>query len=149
MGRAHETSAKKDIAKKKKEKKREKAERKEQRQASSQKGKSLEDMMAFVDENGNLSTMPPDPRKKKEIKAEDISLEASGNNTKEETVKNGVVAFFDKLKGYGFIKETDGNNSYFVHTNDLSEPIKEGDKVTFEIAKGQKGMKAIMVSKQR
>ncbi|HEU4610070.1 MAG TPA: cold shock domain-containing protein [Chitinophagaceae bacterium] len=150
MGRTHETSSKKDIAKKKREKRKEKAERRELRQSNTAKGKGLEEMLAYVDENGNLSATPPDPRRKKEVKAEDISLEASGNNTKEDTsLKTGVVTFFDTTKGFGFIKDADSPNSYFVHTNDLSEPIKERDKVTFEIAKGQKGMKAIMVKKQR
>ena len=59
MGRAHETSGKKEIAKKKKEKLREKAERREQRQSNTSKGKGLEDLMAYVDENRNLTTAPP------------------------------------------------------------------------------------------
>lgn len=150
MGRAHETSGKKEIAKKKKEKKREKAERKELRQSNTNKGKGMEEMLAYVDENGNLSTSPPDPRRKKEIRPEDISLEASGNNHKEEeALKHGVVTFFDRTKGFGFIKDSNSPNSYFIHTNDLSEPVQEQDKVTFEVARGQKGMKAVLVRKQR
>ncbi|HYH16878.1 MAG TPA: cold shock domain-containing protein [Flavisolibacter sp.] len=105
-------------------------------------------MMAYVDENGNLSAHPPDPRLRKEVKLEDISLEASGNNNQQPSERQGIVTFFDTTKGYGFIKEVDGHNSYFVHTNDLSVPIKERDKVVFEVAKGQKGMKAVQVRKQ-
>lgn len=150
MGRAHETSGKKEIAKKKKEKKKEKAEKKELRQSNTSKGKGLEDMMAYVDENGNLSASPPDPRKKREIRLEDISLEASGNNNaKESSLKSGAITFFDTVKAFGFIKDSDSPNSYFVHSSDLSAPVKEGDKVIFEIAKGQKGMKAILVRKQK
>lgn len=150
MGRAHETSGKKEIAKKKREKRREKAEKKELRQANTSKGKGLDEMMAYVDENGNLSSVPPDPRRKKEIKAEDISLEASGNNVQQASAeKHGVVTFFDTTKGFGFIKDDDSPNSYFIHTNDLSEPVKERDNVIFEVARGQRGMKAIMVRKQR
>ncbi len=149
MGRAHETSGKKEIAKKKKEKRKEKAEKRELRQSNATKGKGLEDMMAYVDENGNLSASPPDPRKKKEIRVEDISLEASGNNAKEPSLKSGTVTFFDTVKAFGFIKDSDSPNSYFVHSSDLSAPVKEGDKVIFEIAKGQKGMKAILVRKQK
>lgn len=148
MGRAHETSGKKEIAKKKREKKKEKAEKKELRQSATNKGKGLEAMLAYVDENGNLSSTPPDPRKKKEIKQEDISLEVSGNNSNiNDSVKHGTVAFFDSTKGFGFIKDADSANSYFIHSNDLAEPVKEQDKVTFEVAKGKKGMKAIMVKK--
>lgn len=148
MGRSHETSGKKEIAKRKKDKQRVKAEKKELRQSNTTKGKGLEDMMAYVDENGNLSEHPPDPRKKKEIRPEDISLEAAGNSERVSSEKHGVVSFFDTTKGYGFIKENNSTNSYFVHNNDLSVPIKERDKVIFEIARGQKGMKAIMVRKE-
>lgn len=148
MGRSHETSGKKEIAKKKNEKRKAKAEKKEQRQSNASKGKDLEDMMAYVDENGNLSSHPPDPRLKKEIKLEDISLEASGNSERESPEKKGIVTFFDTVKGFGFIKAADSADSYFVHSSDLSSPVKERDKVIFEIARGQKGMKAILVRKQ-
>ncbi len=148
MGKAHETSSKKEVAKKKREKRLEKAEKKEQRQANAGKGKELEDMLAYVDENGNLSSRPPDPRNRKEIKLEEISLAASGNSQDAgETEKNGIVAFFDKVKGYGFIKETGTANSFFVHNNDLIDPITENDKVVFEVAKGKKGMHAVLVKK--
>ena len=43
----------------------EKREKAEERKANSDKGKSLEDMMAYIDENGNISSTPPDPGKKK------------------------------------------------------------------------------------
>lgn len=148
MGRAHETSGKKEIAKKKREKRREKAEKKELRQSNASKGKGLDEMLAYVDEDGNLSTVPPDPRKKKEIKQEDISLAASGNNLKaEDAVKRGKVTFFNTTKGFGFIKDADSSNSYFIHANDLSAPVTENDEVTFEIARGQKGMHAVLVRK--
>ncbi|WP_118973840.1 cold-shock protein [Taibaiella koreensis] len=147
MGRSHETSGKKEIAKKKKEKQKAKAEKKELRQSNTSKGKDLEDMMAYVDENGNLSTQPPDPRRKKEIKPEDISLSASGNNDREPTERQGTVTFFDLVKGFGFIKDADTSDSFFVHNSDLSSPVKENDKVVFEVARGQKGMKAILVRK--
>jgi len=147
MGRSSETSGKKEIAKKKREKKVAKAEKKELRQSSSNKGKSMADMMAYVDENGNLTTQAPDIRKKKEIKAEEISLEPSGNNNQEPAVKHGIVTFFDTVKGFGFIKDADNGDNYFVHNNDLSAPVKEHDKVTFETARGPKGMKAILVKK--
>ena len=148
MGRSSETSGKKEIAKKKRERKIAKAEKKEMRQSNSNKGKSIEDMMAYVDENGNLSTKAPDIRKKKEIKAEDISLEPSGNTHEGKALKSGVVTFFDTVKGFGFINESGSTNSYFVHSNDLATPVKERDKVVFEVERGPKGMKAVLVRKE-
>lgn len=151
MGRAHETTGKKDIAKKKLQKRKDKAEKKEQRQSQSDKGKDLDDMMAYVDENGNLSNTPPDPRRKKEIKSEDISLSYSDRDAAEAepAVKEGTVTFFNKTKGYGFIKENGTQNSYFVHTNDLAEPIGDGDKVSFEVQRGSRGMNAVFVKRQK
>lgn len=149
MARPNETSNKKEIAKRKREKQQEKAEKKEQRLANSNKGKDMEDMIAYVDENGNLSSKPPDPAKRKEIKAEDISLSAAPNNAApEDHVKQGTVTFFDTGKGYGFIKEDGTANSYFVHSNDLTETISDNDKVSFEIVRGKKGMQAVMVKKK-
>lgn len=148
MAKAHETSIKKEIAKKKIQKRKDKEEKKAQRQ--SDKGKGLDAMMAYVDENGNLTDTPPDPSKRKEIKSEDISLSASANIQEESTGElEGTVTFFNTAKGFGFIKETKTQTSYFVHMNDLSGPITERDKVVFQIAKGHKGMHAIMVKKKK
>ena len=59
-----ETWNKKDREKKKQQERKEKAERKQERKENSQKGGSLDSMLAYLDENGNLSSKPPDPRKK-------------------------------------------------------------------------------------
>ena len=49
--------------------------------------------------------------------------------------------------GYGFIKDLVTQENIFVHVHDLSETISENDRVTFEKAKGQKGLKAVNVKK--
>lgn len=51
--------SKKENKKKKARKKQEKAEKREARKSNNDKGKRLEDMMAFVDENGNLTSVDP------------------------------------------------------------------------------------------
>ena len=50
-------------------------------------------------------------------------------------------------KGFGFIKEIDTQEKFFVHVNSLKEEIREGDKVTFEVERGMKGMNAVRVNK--
>ena len=65
MGRSQETFSKKEHEKKKIQKRKEKEEKREERKANSKKGKSFEDMIAYVDENGQLTSTPPDPNKKK------------------------------------------------------------------------------------
>lgn len=66
MASSQETFSKKEREKKRLKKKKDKVEKKEERQANAQKGQSLEDMMVYVDENGNLTSTPPDPRKRKQ-----------------------------------------------------------------------------------
>ena len=54
MARSQETFSKKENEKKRKKKKQDKQEKREERKANSNKGKSLEDMMAYINEKGNL-----------------------------------------------------------------------------------------------
>ena len=77
MASSQETFSKKEREKKRLKKKKDKEEKKEERQANAKKGQSLEEMIAYVDENGNITSTPPDPRKKKVVNTEDIQLGAS------------------------------------------------------------------------
>ena len=58
---------------------------------------------------------------------------------------NGTVKFFNNSKGFGFITPDDGSKDVFVHKNDLSVDIHEGDKVSFEVEESEKGLNAIEV----
>jgi cold shock CspA family protein len=148
MGRSQETFNKKEQEKKRAKKKQDKEAKKEERKANSDKGKSLDDMMAYLDEDGNIVSTPPDPtKKKKEIKQEDIRISVSKQEDLEpvDTIRKGTVTFFNDSKGYGFIKDHDTQESIFVHVNALTSPIKENDKVTFEVEMGQKGPTAVKV----
>jgi cold shock CspA family protein len=138
--------SKKEKQKKKAQKKKEKLARKEARKAEDKSGK-LEDMLAYVDEYGNIVDAPPDETKKKEeIKAEDIVL---GVPTKvhnpEDDIFHGRVSFFNTDKGYGFIKDKNSKESYFVHMNNCQAPIAENDNVEFELERGDRGMVAVKV----
>lgn len=57
----------------------------------------------------------------------------------------GVVKFFNDAKGFGFIKEEESNEEYFVHVTGLQDKIYENDEVSFELTEGKKGMNAINV----
>lgn len=142
-----ESAGKKEKEKKKAKNKQDKEERKSERQANSNKGKPMEMMLAYVDENGNLSDTPPDMSRRKEINLEDIQLSAPINREVEEVIRKGVITFFNEAKGYGFINDLDSQQSVFVHINQLSEPVKERDKVTFEIEHGPRGLSAVNVKK--
>lgn len=139
---------KKEKEKKKAQKRKEKAARKEARKLEEKSGK-LEDMIAYVDENGVIVDEPIDEtKKKKEIKAENISLSyEKEEGPEEDPIHQGKVTFFNDDKGYGFIKDKNSQESYFVHMNNCQEPINEGDRVEFELEPGQKGMAAVKVKK--
>ncbi len=60
-------------------------------------------------------------------------------------MSKGTVKFFNDAKGFGFITPDDGGKDVFVHANGLTSDIKEGDKVSFDVEEGQKGLNAINV----
>ena len=60
-------------------------------------------------------------------------------------MKEGIVKFFNESKGYGFIKDDESENEYFVHVSELVDRIKDNDKVTFELKEGRKGLNAVNV----
>jgi len=143
-----ETWNKKEREKKKQQERKEKAERKLERKENAKNGNNLESMLAYLDENGNLSSKPPDPRKKINIKAEDIEIGVPKQQpvNPEDLIRKGIVTFFNDSKGYGFIKDQVTQESVFVHINSLTEEIKEHNKVTFEIEMGAKGANAVNVT---
>jgi cold shock CspA family protein len=148
MGRSTETFSKKEREKKKLKKQQDKKEKAEDRKANGNKGKGLDDMMAYVDENGNISSTPPDHTKRRQVAVESIQISTLKHEDIEvEVVRNGVVSFFNESKGFGFIRDLLSQESVFVHINGLTEAIKENDKVTFETEQGQKGLNAIKVKK--
>ena len=59
---------------------------------------------------------------------------------------NGTVKFFNDAKGFGFITPDDGGKDVFVHVNGLTDEIREGDKVAFDVEEGQKGLNAVNVT---
>jgi len=62
-------------------------------------------------------------------------------------MKQGTVKFFNESKGFGFIRSDDGQE-IFVHVTGLIDKIKEGDKVTFDVVQGKKGLNAVNVKLQ-
>lgn len=148
MGRSQETFSKKEKEKKRLKKRQDKEQKKEERKASSNKGQGLDDMLAYVDDEGNITSTPPDPtKKKKEVKQEDIQIGVPKQEDLDpaDLTRTGTITFFNTSKGYGFIKDSETQESIFVHQNDLGSPVKENDKVTFEVEKGLKGLNAVNV----
>lgn len=147
MGRSQESFSKREKEKKKAKKKKEKQLKREQRQEDNVQGGSLDDMIAYVDEFGNLTDTPPEEQEREEIEAEDIVI---GVPKKEDSgdpdVNVGTVAFYDSSKGFGFINDNNSGEKYFFHVNNVTFDIQENDKVTFDIVRGRKGMDAVNVA---
>ncbi len=58
----------------------------------------------------------------------------------------GTVKWFSNEKGYGFIRPDDGSEDVFVHHTGIAgdgfKSLQEGDKVTYEVTQGRKGLQA-------
>jgi cold shock CspA family protein len=149
MAKPKQTGQKRDKEIKKRQRRKIKEERKQERKNDSNKGKGFEAMIAYVDENGQLSSTPPDPSKKKEIKVEDIQLGArkEDEGAQLKYLHEGRVSFFNEEKGYGFLKDNSTKESHFFHLNGLLTPVKLNDRVSFQKAKGTKGIDAVSISK--
>jgi cold shock CspA family protein len=146
MGRSQETSNKKEV-RNKKEKNRKEKEKKRIERKENKGSKSLDDMIAYVDEFGRITDTPPDITKKLKVNIEDIEISVPKNKVSESTtaIRSGVVSFFNDSKGFGFIKDLNTQESIFVHINAILEPIKENNKVIFEVERGPKGLNAVNV----
>src|SRR5258708_11931966 len=142
-----ETWNKKERKRNKHKKKKEKLEKRQERKSANTGSNDLASMLAYVDENGNLSGKPVDPRKKVVINAEDIrvSVPRQDEIAAEDQLQVGVVTIFKIDKGYGFIRNLDTQESYFFHVNSLVDPVKENTKVNFEVEKSPKGLSAVNV----
>lgn len=145
MGRSQESFNKKEVRRKKEKKRKEKVQKRlEKREGEKD---NLDDMIAYVDKNGVITSTPPDPDDKDDIKAEDILVSVPNKSEEDELdpIRKGTLTFFNDSKGYGFIKDSETKESIFVHINNILEEINEGNIVSFEIERGPKGLVAVNV----
>jgi cold shock CspA family protein len=144
MGRSQESFNKKDVRNKKEKKRKEKTAKKLAKKDGVK--SSFDDMIAYVDENGVITSEPVDPKSKTEIKLEDIAISVpKGTAEEEDPIRKGTVSFYNESKGFGFIKDLDSKQDVFVHANNVIGEIKEGNLVTYEVENGQRGPNAVRV----
>ncbi len=62
-------------------------------------------------------------------------------------MKTGTVKFFNTTKGFGFIKDNETGEEYFVHVSGLIDQVKDNDEVTYDVKEGRKGLNAVDVKK--
>ena len=135
---------KREIEKSKQQRRKEKQQRKEERKNNPT--STFEDMIAYVDENGVITSTPPDPTNKLEVEIEDIIISTPKKEELEDPILQGRVEFFNSDKGFGFIKHIGSVEKYFFHVSNAPSSIAEGNMVTFELERGQKGMNAVKIA---
>ena len=122
------TSGKREREKIKQTKRLDKQRKREERQSSG--SRNFEEMLAYVDENGVLHTTPPEVGEREEIDASQIEVSVPRRSA----------------KGYGFIRNSDNGEKYFFHITQAPAAIAEGNRVTFELERGTRGMNAVRVA---
>jgi len=146
MGRSQETSGKKEV-RNRKDKKRKEKEQKRAKKKIDGKRSSFDDMIAYVDEFGMISSTPPDTNRNTTVNPETIELGATRSKSENPSSfeRKGVISFFDESKGFGFIRDLETSERIFLHVSNLLEPVKENNVVIYEAGKGPKGITAIKV----
>lgn len=137
--------SKKENSKKKTKRQQDKVLRREDRKANNNKGKSLEDMIVYVDINGNFTSTPPHLQNRDEdlAKARKSADKATVN---QDTVFTGIVTYLSE-KGYGFITEDKTGENVFFHHGQLNQPVDKHDKVSYKKESTLKGDRAINIKK--
>jgi cold shock CspA family protein len=149
MGKSTETFSKKEREKKKLKKQRDKKDKSDDRKSAAVKGQGLNEMMAYVDQDGNLTNVPQELGVRRKVASEDIQIGTPKQEAvEEEAIRNGIITHFNEAKGYGFIRDLKTQESIFFHIHAITEQVNESDKVTFEVELGQKGLNAIKVKKR-
>ena len=137
---------KRENEKKRLAKREEKLKKKESKKLSGS-SNSFEDMIAYVDENGMITSTPPtEDIKKEEINPDEIIIATPKKEEEEPTILRGRVEFFNESRGFGFIKDLSGVEKYFFHVNNVIGNIAENNIVTFDLERGVKGMNAVNIS---
>lgn len=133
--------SKKENSKKKAKKMQDKVLRREDRKTNNNRGKSLDDMIVYVDINGNFTSVPPHLQNREESLAK---TKRSAKNTSENeiTAFTGTVTYLSE-KGYGFITEDKTGENIFFHHGELSFVVKKHDKVSYKKENTLKGYRAI------
>lgn len=133
MARSQLTFRKKEQAKKKQLKKKEKQERREFNKSNNQKGKTLEEMFAYVDQFGNISDTPPTETYK--FKEEDLQPPADP----EDQYLYGKVSYYNENGHYGFIRDNESRETVYFNDNLAGMVLELNQKVKYKYKRSKQG----------
>lgn len=137
--------SKKENSKKKAKKQQDKVSRREDRKANNNKGKTLDEMIVYVDFNGNFTSVPPHLQVKNEEQVNKRNANRQMANDKD-AVYTGIVTYFSE-KGYGFITEEKTGENIFFHHGQLNQNVEKHDKVSYKKEANPKGARAVDINK--
>ncbi len=135
-----ETFNKKEREKKKRQIQQEKQQRKLERKQQTRDGNNLDEMMAYLDINGNLTHLPPDKQETISTRRDHASTDNQGGS-----FRTGTIKFVNYKKGFGFIRDNITQESVFVHVNVLPGQVQENSQVKFKTRNDSRGITAIFV----
>lgn len=133
MGKSQITFNKKERTKKKQLKKKEKLEKREFNKDNNDKGKSFEEMFAYVDEYGNLSDTPPE--KKYEFKEEDL---LHPDHDADE-YSHGKVSYYNEEGRYGFIRDNVTKQTVYFNDRLAGIVLKIDQRVQYKSIRTKQG----------
>lgn len=137
-----DSTSKKEKNKKKALKKIEKLNKREGRKENNNKGKSLEEMIVYVDVFGNFTDVPP------HLQDKEADILKREQESGKEIFISGIVDNYNESKGFGFIKILDSNEKVFFHFKECEDQLKAGDKVDFKKMHSEKGLRATQIIKK-
>lgn len=137
--------SKKENNKKKSKKLQDKQSRREERKDNNNKGKTLDDMIVYVDVNGHFTSVPPHLQNREEdlAKAKKAQESAAIDPDADFT---GIVTYLSD-KGYGFITEDETGENIFFHLGQVTVPVEKHNKVRYKKEMTPKGHRAIDIRK--
>lgn len=136
---------KKENQKKKVKKRQDKVLKREDRKTNNNKGKSLDEMIIYVDVNGNFTETPPHLQKKDSDYPNFDNLNKNSQD-KDTLDYTGFVKFLSD-KGYGFITNDKTQENIFFHSAQLTEIVQKNDKVKYRKEDSLKGFRAVSIKK--
>lgn len=136
---------KKENQKKKVKKRQDKVLKREDRKVNNNKGKTLEEMIIYVDVNGNFTETPPHLQKIESDYSNFTTSNSKSENNETQDYK-GFVNFLSD-KGYGFITDEKTKENIFFHSTQLIDIVEKNDKVKFKKEDSLKGFRAVSIKK--
>ena len=107
----------------------------------------LADKVILVGDPGRVALVASHFENKEcEVDASHIEVSVPKQEDVEVAPLMGRIEYFNAAKGYGFVKDADNGEKYFFHISSAPATIAEGDRVTFEIERGMRGMNAVRIS---